>query len=87
MLWWTQSSEDHVARHDVAVTEVTEVVSDPSSRWFKITKQPLFHVFGQTQAGRYLLVVLVRSTHDSSAWFVVTARNMTDRERNRYHRK
>ena len=87
MLWWTESSEDHIARHDVTVTEVTDIVSDSSSRWFKITRQPLFHVLGQTHSGRYLLVVLVRSTNDSSAWFVVTARNMTARERNRYHRK
>lgn len=44
MLWWTESSEDRIAGHDITVTEVTEVVSDSSSRWFKITKQPLFHV-------------------------------------------
>jgi hypothetical protein len=35
----------------------------------------------------YLLVVLVRSNQDPAAWFVVTARDMTTRERTRYHRK
>ena len=87
MLWWTEANEEHIARHGVDPGEVTDVVIDPRSRWFRATNQPLFHVFGRSDAGRYLFVVLVPSTVETEAWFVVTARDMTSRERARYQRK
>ena len=40
-------------------------------------------LFGQTHAGRYLLVVLA----GSGRWYVVTARTMTDPERRLYDKK
>lgn len=87
VLWWTDSSEEHIARHGVTIGEVTDVVEDPVTRWFRITNQPLYHLYGRSQAGRFLLVVLVPSTEQPDAWYVATARNMTDRERTRHRRK
>ena len=43
-------------------------------------------LFGQTHAGRYLLVVLAWSGADGR-WYVVTARTMTDPERRVYNKK
>ena len=54
VLWWTEANEEHIARHGVDPGEVTDVVIDPRSRWFRATNQPLFHVFGRSDAGRYL---------------------------------
>jgi uncharacterized DUF497 family protein len=45
----------------------------------------LYKVFGQTQSGRYLLVVLADG--GSGVCRVVTAREMTDSERRLYRRQ
>ena len=42
-------------------------------------------LFGQTRAGRYLLVVL--ATSGDGRWHVVTARTMTDSERRIFKKK
>ncbi|SDX87426.1 hypothetical protein SAMN05216215_1016124 [Saccharopolyspora shandongensis] len=42
-------------------------------------------LFGRTHAGRYLLVVL--SDGMDGRWYVVTAREMTHRERRTFRRK
>jgi hypothetical protein len=42
-------------------------------------------LFGQTHAGRYLLVVL--SGSGDGRWYVVITRSMTDSERRVYRRK
>ena len=42
-------------------------------------------LFGQTHAGRHLLVVLAGS--GDGRWYVVTARTMTDPERRVYNKK
>jgi uncharacterized protein len=38
-------------------------------------------LYGQTDAGRYLIVVAVPDVNEAGTWHVVTAREMTDRER------
>jgi uncharacterized DUF497 family protein len=42
-------------------------------------------LFGQSHAGRYLLVVFAAS--GDGRWYVVTARDMTDSERRIYKKK
>ena len=46
----------------------------------------LYKVFSQTEAGRYLLVVLADSGSGSGTWQVVTVRSMTQTERHLYRR-
>lgn len=75
---WTEWSEDHIARHDVAPTEVEQVVfSRP--RLMGKGREDVTLVFGTTDAGRHLVVVL--SDSEDGRLFVVTARDMTDAER------
>ena len=38
-------------------------------------------MFGQTAAGRYLLIVLIANSAEGGTWTVLTARQMTDAER------
>ncbi len=45
----------------------------------------LYKVFGRTDSGRYLLVILVEGD-DRDTWWVVTARDMTASERRNYDR-
>ncbi len=47
-------------------------------------REGLYNVYSQTDAGRYLLVVL--APQGGGAWKVVTAREMTQQERRLYGR-
>ena len=81
---WTDSSEDHIAAHNITPDEVEQVAF---TRPRLVLKGPegTEYVFGTTEAGRYLLVVLAESI-DGRA-YVVTARDMTNAERQAFRRK
>ena len=81
---WTDWSEDHIRRHDVAATEVEEVLfSRP--RWIAKGRDGTALVFGTTTAGRPLLIVTVNE--GTGVAFVVTAREMTEQEKRTFRRK
>lgn len=81
---WTEWSEDHIARHGVVPEEVEQVVfSHP--RYVATGRHGSVLVYGRTDSGRALLVVLSASRDGTN--FVVTARNMTKRERLAFERK
>ena len=81
---WTDWSEDHIRRHDVAAGEVEEVLfSRP--RWISKGRGGATLVFGTTTAGRPLLIVTV--DEGGGVAFVVTAREMTEQEKRTYRRK
>ncbi len=44
-----------------------------------------YHVYGQTSGGRYLFIVLDRE--NGALFYVVTARDMTKREKNYYRQR
>ena len=75
MTSWTRSSPD---------TAVEEACLW-RHRHVRRARQGLYKVFSQTEAGRYLLVVLVDLS--GGVWRVVTAREMTDQERRLYRRE
>jgi uncharacterized DUF497 family protein len=75
-LSWDEDTEDHIARHNVRVEEVLEVVH--SFRHARRHRGYLL-LLGQTEAGRYLTVVL--DDEGESTWRVVTARDMKSSER------
>jgi uncharacterized DUF497 family protein len=81
---WTEESEDHIARHGVVPVEVEQVLY---SRPRLITKgrEDVTLVFGTTDAGRHLVVVLADA--DDGRLFVVTARAMADPERRAFARR
>jgi uncharacterized protein len=81
---WTDKSEDHIAAHDVAPDEVEQVLYTHPRLVLK-GREGTEYVFGTTDTGRYLLVVLAESI-DGRA-YVVTARDMTTAERQAFRRK
>jgi uncharacterized protein len=80
---WTDDSETHIARHGVTPEEVEQSTHRPF--YTMPGRDGTTLLFGQTDAGRYLLVVLARS--GDGRWFVVTARAMTDSERRVFKKK
>ncbi|MEV7183680.1 hypothetical protein [Kitasatospora sp. NPDC093102] len=79
-IYWTQRSEEHIARHSVTPDEVEDVVF-VRPHWFASGRNGSVLCLGVTGAGRYLLVVLATSTAKPSAWYCATARDMTVAER------
>lgn len=78
--------DDHIldkieSKHSITLNEVEEAcLSD--KRHVRKGKEGLYKLFSQTDAGRYILVVLLNL--GDSNWKVVTAREMTDSERQLY---
>jgi hypothetical protein len=85
-IYWTERSEQHIARHDVTPTEVEQAVFT-RPQWEATGRESSTLVYGATDAGRRLLIVLVDSTAESDAWYVVTARDMTITEKRIFAQK
>lgn len=81
---WTERSEQHVARHTVTPEEVEEVASSADSTE-TLSRDGTTAVFGTTLAGRYLIVLLAEA--EDGRDYVVTARNMSDREKRAFREK
>ena len=80
--------DDHIlekieSEHGVTFEEVEEACLS-EGRHVRRGKEGLYKLFSQTVNGRYVLVVLVNLGR--GMWKVVTAREMTDRERRLYNK-
>ncbi len=78
--------DDHIlekieCKHDIEFDEVEEVCA-AENHHVRRGKEGLYKDFGQTNSGRYILVVLVNKGRGQ--WKIVTARSMTDNERKLY---
>lgn len=78
--------DDHILEkvesdHNVRFKEVEDVCLS-EKRHVRKGKESLYKVFGQTAAGRYVLVVLAYK--GGGDWKVATARPMTDAEKRLY---
>jgi uncharacterized DUF497 family protein len=81
---WDENNLEHITHHGVRPAEVEEVLWDDP--WFEKRRgRQRYQVFGQTDSGRYLLVILDREYN--SIFYVVTARDMTEAEKRHYQRK
>lgn len=81
--WWDEINIEHIAEHGVEPFEAEEAVDN---RPLKVqTKDGKYIAYGQTDAGRYLTVVFVLK--GSQRLRVITARDMTQTEKNRFRRK
>lgn len=76
-------STDHIAAHGVTLDEVREAILE-HPHWAVPGRDGTTLVYGQTYAGRYLLVVTIAEGKEA---FVVTARDMTDAEKKTFRRK
>lgn len=80
--------DDHIldkieSKHNVTFAEVEEACLS-AKRHIRKGREGLYKVYSRTMAGRYILVVLVNL--GSNSWKVVTAREMTDNERQLYRK-
>jgi uncharacterized DUF497 family protein len=79
---WDEANESHIARHGVEASEVEEVFRhDP---YVRRGRHDRYLAYGATSNGRHLFVVLVR--RGKGVVRVITARDMTTRERKAYRR-
>lgn len=80
--------DDHIfdkieAKHGISFEEVEEAcLSD--KRHVRRSREGLYKLFSQTEAGRYILVVLVNLGRGN--WKIVTAREMSGNERRLYNK-
>jgi uncharacterized DUF497 family protein len=81
---WDEWSEDHIDAHRVGTAEVEGVIFDRASEQ-RTGREGTVEVYGRTDAGRRLLVVVV--DEGRGVCFVVTARDMTDSERRLYEKR
>lgn len=82
---WTGEAEEHIfTRHGVIPGEV-EAVVHTRPRWVRPGREGTELIYGTSDDGRYLLVVLAPSLDGRS--YVVTARDMTDNERRGFRRR
>jgi len=79
----SQWSRDHIARHAVTLDEVREAILERPYWQVKGRNESLL-IYGTTDVGRHLLVVVVP---DEDEAFVVTARDMTAREKKTFQQK
>ena len=74
--------EEHIARHQVSIAEVEEVIF--SAPFVRKSRQGRYHIIGQTEAGRYLAVFV--APREQGMYGLVTARDADDAERRAYLR-
>lgn len=81
--WWDEENIEHIANHGVSPEETEQVIDD--TPLIIRAKQGKYIAFGQTDAGRYLVVVFVEKTDRRLR--VITARDMTNDEKKRFKRR
>lgn len=81
-LEWNEWNIEHIAKHSVTPQEVEEACYNQAV--CRRTKDGLYIVYGQTDAGRYLFMV-VRYKSEGVV-YVITARTMNKNEE-KYYRK
>ena len=89
VIWLDDIVEKIETEHSVETWEVEEVLlSDPEFRRGpkgEHSGEDLYYALGQTDAGRYLFIVFIRKR--GSKALVLTARDMSDREKSGYRRR
>jgi uncharacterized protein len=89
IIWLEEIVEKIERKHHVTQDEIREILIS-SSHFRFIEKghrrgENVYSALGQTTAGRYLIVFFVLKKTQQA--LVVSARDMTDRERKRYEKK
>ncbi len=88
-LWLPDIIEKLFVKHQVTQEEVEDIFfNSPRYRFVESGIRPGEDVYcacGQTDAGRYLIVFFIHKSDNSA--LILSARDMTKRERQRYERK
>lgn len=89
IIWKDQFVEKLARKHGVSTTEAEEVLSvKPHIRRVskgRVKGEDVYAAYGQTNAGRYLIVFYIRKVSD--AILPISARDMDDAERKYYERQ
>ncbi|MFH1258351.1 MAG: BrnT family toxin [Elusimicrobiota bacterium] len=80
---WDDNNISHILKHAVSPNEVEEACFN--TPFTLRSKDGRYLVYGRSDAGRYLFVVLVDKGHGVIR--LITARDMEDKDRKLYHRK
>lgn len=82
---WNEEQISHISRHNVTPEEVEEACFSPAlvQRTKSEGANPVYYVLGQTQSGRYLFCVVIQFPGGKA--YPVTARPMTNKEKQRYN--
>lgn len=75
--WWDEQNIDHIADHGVEPFEAEQVIAN--AVLIRKADRGKYIAYGQTYAGRYLMVVFARK--DQGRLRVVTSRDMTSTEK------
>jgi hypothetical protein len=88
IIWKEQFAQKIADKHDVEIGEVEEILfGEPHVRMFEkghARGENLYAAYGQTHAGRYLIVFFIRKRRVAA--LPISARDMTTSER-RYYEK
>lgn len=84
LYWKDELLEKILYKHGVAPEEVEEIVYEPKSEARKHGSHR-YLVFGQTQVGRHLFIVL--DEEEKGVFTPVTARDMTESEKHAYKKR
>jgi len=81
---WPEDRIDHIALHNIEPSEVEEVCFGLSLILKAKSKgeNPVYYVLGQTESGRYLFCVIINFADGKG--YPITARDMTQKEKNRF---
>ncbi len=82
---WNRNNVEHVARHGVTPAEIEEVAFEDKP-FIRSGREGLYYLLGTTQDGRYLFTIVALTKRRGEA-VVITARDMTDKERRYYQKK
>ena len=80
---WDEDAIEHIWRHHVEPEEVEETLQ--GRYLFRRGRGGTYYLFGRSESGRYLFVVLSRKTNGH--YRVVTARETTSSERQWFRKK
>lgn len=89
IIWLSQFVEKLASKHGVTTTEVEEILTNrPYFRFVSKGNCPgenVYSAMGQTDAGRYLIVIFILKAHHRA--LVISARDMSRTERRNYERR
>jgi uncharacterized protein len=80
---WDEKNEDHIAEHDIGAFEVEEAFLFRKP-FYQRTREGKHIAYAVTEDGRYLFMVF--ALKDSTRVRVISARDMTEKEK-RYYKK
>ena len=81
---WDEKNENHISEHGAAIFEVEEAILF-SRPFYQRSREGRYIVYSVTEEGRYLFIVFVLK--DGGRIRVISARDMTEKEKRYYKKK